>query len=101
MSLSIWVGSKIFGFCDSAQCRPLFTAAKTIQELKEVQKKSTALIDSLKKEEKLTKPLKLEISAIDNLEDLNETIKIYKTKKSSALQKSIENGAETALEQGF
>ena len=66
-----------------------------------MQKKSTALIDSLKKEEKLTKPLKLEISAIDNLEDLNETIKIYKTKKSSALQKAIENGAETALEQGF
>ena len=78
----------------------VFTAAKTIQELKEVQKKSNALIENLQKENKLTKPLKLEISSIDNLEDLNETIKIHKTKKSSALQKAIESGAETALEQG-
>ena len=69
--------------------------------IKEVQKKSNALIESLQKENKLTKPLKLEISCIDNIEDLNETIKIHKTKNSSALQKAIESGAETALEQGW
>ena len=36
---------------------------------------------------------------IDDLEELNETIKLYKTKKSSVLQKAVELGVEDAFEQ--
>ena len=78
----------------------VFCASKCIQELKDVKKKSGSLLAHLEKEQKLTKPLKKEIEAIDDLDELNETVKMYKTAKSSAIQKAIDNGIEDAFHQG-
>ena len=78
----------------------VFAASKCIQELKEIQKKSTSILTHLEKANKLTQPIKKEIAQIDNLDEMNETIKLYKGTKSSALQKAVEQGAEQAWAQG-
>lgn len=77
----------------------VFESAKTIKELKEIQKKQKSLVSTLEKENKLTPDIKREIEIIDNMDDLNETIALYKTAKTSLMNKAIGEGAEEALEE--
>ena len=77
----------------------VFESAKTIKELKEIQKKQKSLVNTLEKENRLTPDIKREIEIIDNIDDLNETIAVYKTAKTSMINKAIDAGAEEALEE--
>ena len=77
----------------------VFESAKNIKELKEIQKKQKSLLNTLEKEKKLTPDIKREIEIIDNIDDLNETIAVYKTAKTSILKKAVEAGAEEAFEE--
>jgi len=77
----------------------VFASYKLIKELGDVQKKSTALKNKLKKDGKLTPSLTKQIEQIDELDEMNETISIYKTKKSSDLDKATEMGAVDLVDQ--
>ena len=53
----------------------VFNASKIIKDLNEVQKKASTLCDKLKKEKRLSSILKSDISRIDDLDEMNETVK--------------------------
>ena len=53
----------------------VFNASKIIKDLNEVQKKASSLCDKLKKEKRLSSILKSDISRIDDLDEMNETVK--------------------------
>ena len=76
----------------------VFSASKIIKDLNDVQKKASSLCEKLKKEKRLSSNLKSDISRIDELDEMNETIKLYKEKKSSGLEKAKENGIENIIE---
>ena len=53
----------------------VFNASKIIKDLNEVQKKASSLCDKLKKEKRLSSILKSDISRIDDIDEMNETVK--------------------------
>ena len=53
----------------------VFNASKIIKDLNEVQKKASSLCEKLKKEKRLSSILKSDIARIDELDEMNETVK--------------------------
>ena len=53
----------------------VFNASKIIKDLNEVQKKASSLCEKLKKEKRLSSILRSDIGRIDELDEMNETVK--------------------------
>ena len=77
----------------------VFNASKVIAELAEVQKKAASLTKKLEKENKMNKTLEREINGIEHLDEMNETINMYKEKKTSALELASQNGTVDSIDQ--